>query len=221
MWRGEKLHVINAEGGGLDWSIAGWFISHGNIVADGYFVGLNGYDNQLYCFGKGPSATTVTVTPKIATTGSKVLIEGTVTDQSTAQKGTACVAKESMTPWMEYLHMQKPMPTHVTGVPVKLSAHKTDGSSIEIGTVMSDNTGFKMEWTPPDDNLYTIIATFEGTESYGSSYASTALSAGAAQSTPTGSTNGSSAPIDLYIIVATIVIIIAIAIATIIIRRKA
>ena len=34
-------------------------------IADGFIVGLNFYDNQIYCYGKGPSATTVTASPKI------------------------------------------------------------------------------------------------------------------------------------------------------------
>jgi len=180
LWRGYKLHVIDAHTGEGLWNISGWFISHGNIVADGYFVGLNGYDNQLYCFGKGQSATTVTASQKVIAKGDTVLIEGTVTDQSVGQPDTPCVSKESMSAWMEYLHMQQLLPMDATGVPVKLEAFGSDGSYIDIGTVTSELTGFMYEWTPPDEGLYTILATFYGDDSYGSSYAGTGLSVGSA-----------------------------------------
>ena len=44
----------------------------------------NGYDNQIYCFGQGQTATTVTAAPAI-NNAAKVLIKGTVTDQSPGQ----------------------------------------------------------------------------------------------------------------------------------------
>jgi hypothetical protein len=179
LWRGEMLHCIDAYTGKGLWNITGWFFSHGNIVADGYLVGLNGYDLQLYCFGRGPSATTVTASPSVITNGSTVLIQGTITDQSVGQKGTPCVSKASMRSWMEFLHMQKPCPQTVTGVPVTLLAMRhSDRSIITIGTVTSDTSGFKYEWTPPDEDLYTITASFAGDESYGSSWSYTGLSVG-------------------------------------------
>jgi hypothetical protein len=65
-------------------------------VADGYLVAFNGYDNSLYCFGKGQTATTVEA-PSTAILGSSLVILGTVTDQSADQtclgtpaKGTPC-----------------------------------------------------------------------------------------------------------------------------------
>jgi len=110
------------------------------------------------------------------------LIKGTVLDQSPAQPGTPCVSKESMATYMEYLHMQKPIPDGyvVTGVPVTLLAIGSDGNVIDIGTVKSDLGGFRCEWTPPDEDLYTITASFMGDDSYGSSWAATASSVGPA-----------------------------------------
>ncbi len=216
LWRNSKLYAFNADNGQEIWKISGWY--HYQSISNGYLTAVNSYDQKIYTFGKGPSATSVSVTPKVSTSGATVLIEGTVTDQSPGQKDTPCVSDGDQTAWMEYLHMQKPMPTHVTGVPVKLSAHRADGSSIDIATVMSDNTGFKYAWTPTDNDLYTIVATFDGTEAYGNSYATTAVSVGAASVTP--SENSAAGPIDSYIIIATIVILIAIAIAIVILRRK-
>jgi len=174
LWRGEKLHVINATTGAPLWNLTAWFISHGNIVADGYFVGLNGYDNQLYCIGKGPSATTVSAPLTTITDGQSLMITGAVIDQSPAQKGTACVADESMSGWMEYLHMQQALPTNTKGVEVKLETLDPNGNFYEIGTPTTDTSGnFGLMWKPEVPGQYMVIATFAGSNSYGSSYATT------------------------------------------------
>jgi hypothetical protein len=58
------------------------------------------------------------------------------------------------------------------GVPETLRAMRSDGTIIEIGTVTTDLKGhLSYMWTPPTNNLYTITATFNGDESYGSSSA--------------------------------------------------
>jgi hypothetical protein len=71
----------------------------------------------------------------------------------------------------------------VTGVEVTLDAVAPDGSYIHIGRVTCDATGtFSYLWTPPNEGKYTIIATFEGSNSYGPSYATTAVGVTAAPS---------------------------------------
>ncbi len=82
-WRGGKMYCIDANNGTLLWSVAGWM--PGPIVADGYLVVLNSYDGQIYSFGKGLSATTVSAPSIAQPLGTSVLIQGTVTDQSPAQ----------------------------------------------------------------------------------------------------------------------------------------
>jgi hypothetical protein len=155
-------------------------------IADGYLIGQNGYDNQIYCFGKGQTAITVTSSPKISTSGSSVLIEGTITDQTPGAEGTPAIADEYMSQWMEYLYMQQPCPMMVNGVKVKLETLDPNGNFYEIGTVTSDASGmFKLMWEPPVPGEYTIIATFEGSESYYRSYAETAIGVGPAV-TPSG-----------------------------------
>jgi hypothetical protein len=221
LWRGEKLHVINATTGAPLWNLTGWFISHGNIVVDGYFVGLNGYDNQLYCIGKGPSATTVTAPLTTITRGQSVMITGSVTDQSPAQKGTACVADESMSAWMEYLHMQQPMPANVKGVEVKLETLDPNGNFYEIGRATTDTSGnFGLMWEPPVPGTYMIIATFAGSNSYGSSYATTYL--GVSEAPPATPPPEYPQPVDptLTIVGGVIAIIIAVAIVGTILLRK-
>lgn len=183
--RGTKLFAIDVNTGTEVWNISG-SISPGSI-SDGVLIGVNNYDGLLYAFSKGPTTTTVDVSPKVVKNGDSVIIEGTVLDQSPAQQGTPAVSKESMTTWMEYLHMQKPIPDGytVTGVPVTLTAITSDGSVIEIGNTVSDLGGFKFEWTPPDDDLYTIVASFASDDSYSSSWASTGLSVGETQESQT------------------------------------
>jgi len=177
-WRGGKVYAIDAETGKEVWSIAGTQAEASPAaIAYGYLVYLNGYDGKVYCFGKGPSATTVTAPTVAVPKGTSVVIQGTVTDQSPAQKGTPCVAKESMTAWMEYLHMQRKIPDEVNGVSVKLSATGPDGRIIGIGTAITDGRSgvFGYAWTPPSEGMYKITASFEGDDSYGSSFATTYL----------------------------------------------
>ena len=61
LWRGGALYCLNATTGKELWSISGWM--PGSIIADGSLVTFNNYDGQIYCFGKGLTATTVTTTP--------------------------------------------------------------------------------------------------------------------------------------------------------------
>jgi len=178
--RGWNLHCINATTGEGIWKI----MMPGDVgpVADGY-LSVSSMDGYQYVFGKGKSATTVSAPQTSVPKGTTVLIQGTVLDQSPAQPGTPCVSKESMATYMEYLHKQMPIPDGyvVTGVPVTLLAISSDGDVIEIDTVTSDVSGsFQCVWTPPDEGLYKITASFLGDDSYGSSWAETGLSVGPA-----------------------------------------
>ncbi len=139
----------------------------------------------MYVFGKGKSSTSVAVSPKATVKGSTVLIEGTVLDMSPAQPGTPCVSKESMATWMEHLHKQMPISglwgnETITGVSVRLCAIKDDGKVIDLGTVTTNGFygTFSLAWTPEEEGTYTIIASFMGDDSYGSSAAATAITVG-------------------------------------------
>jgi len=175
LFRGCRLYAIDAMSGAKVWDISGFFM--GTMpIADGYLIGHNGYDNQIYCFGKGQTATTVAASPKVSTSGSSVLIEGTITDQSSGAEGTPAIADEYMSEWMEYIYMQQSCPMMVNGVKVKLETLDPNGNFYEIATVTSDASGmYKVMWEPPVPGEYTIIATFEGSESYYRSYAETAI----------------------------------------------
>jgi len=147
-------------------------------VADGYLVGQNGNDGISYCFGKGKSQTTVTAPSVEVNVGQKFTITGAVLDMSPAQAGTSAVSEESMSAWMQYLHMQAPKPTDATGVMVELTAIDPNNNLISIGQAATNMDGrFGYSWSPEVPGLYQIIATFKGSESYGSSTSSTYLTA--------------------------------------------
>jgi hypothetical protein len=139
-------------------------------------VSLNYYDGEIYCFGKGQTAVTVTGPESIQQLGDSVLFKGTVTDQSPGAKGTPAIADEYMTEWMEYLYMQKPCPQNAEGVEVKLETLDPNGNFYEVGTATSDASGYySLDWVPPVPGKYTIYATFEGSESYYQSFSETAI----------------------------------------------
>ena len=187
MWRGAYIRCLDAETGEEKWRLQHFVMEnndHWLSIADGYIIAANEYDGQLYCIGKGLSATTVTASPKVSVHGSSVLIEGTVIDTSPgAQKiaertgsAVAAVADEDQQAWMEYLYMQQACPTTGKGVEVTLDTIDPNGNWIHIGRVTSDMSGmYSLAFTPDVPGKYTIIATFEGSESYGSSYAETAI----------------------------------------------
>ncbi|MCW3995649.1 MAG: PQQ-binding-like beta-propeller repeat protein [Candidatus Bathyarchaeota archaeon] len=194
-WKGSKVYCLNATTGDLIWSLdaatpssAGGIgqVTNGFAIADGYYTYLNLYDHQIYTIGKGPSALSVTASPKVSVQGSSVLVEGNVLDiaSGTTQpeqkarfpSGVPAVSDESMSDWMAYVYMQKPKPTDVTGVTVKLSVIDNNGNYRDIGTATSDSSGsFSFKWTPDIPGKYIVIATFEGSESYWPSQSETAI----------------------------------------------
>jgi outer membrane protein assembly factor BamB len=183
-WKDALIRCIDAFTGKELWTTYGYAgvgSNNGMAVADGNMVYLNLYDNQLYCFGKGPSATTVSAPQTISSRGTKVVITGSVTDQSSGAKDTPAISDVSMGAWMAYLYMQKPKPTNATGVQVHLTAIDPNGNYQEIGNPTTDTNGnYGIIWTPPVEGLYKITATFAGTESYGDSDATTYMGVGPA-----------------------------------------
>jgi hypothetical protein len=72
--------------------------------------------------------------------------------------------------------MQQPCPANVEGVEVVLQTLDPNNNFYEIGRVTSDASGmYKLLWEPPVPGEYTIIATFKGSDSYGSSFAETSI----------------------------------------------
>jgi hypothetical protein len=177
-WKGAKMRCIDTENGEEIWTLdshgTSSYGSNGYALADGYLVYLNLYDMKVYCIGKGPSATTVAAPMTAVELGSSVMITGSVTDQSAGATGTPAISDEDMGNWMEYIYMQKPMPTDAKGVTVKLTAIDPNCNYQDIGTVQADSHGnFGTSWVPPVPGEYYILAEFEGSSSYGSSSATT------------------------------------------------
>jgi hypothetical protein len=130
---------------------------------------------------------------------------------------------------MEHIHIAQPLDgiyhnETITGVPVSLNAIGSDGSVINIGTVTTNGYygTFSKEWTPPKEDTYTIMASFEADDSYGSSDAATAITVGPAAEPITipEQQTVTLPPIELYFIGATAAIIIAIAIVGALLLRK-
>jgi hypothetical protein len=224
--RFHRLRAYDMDTGDLRWSIAGIYSFSG--IADGYMATCNSMDGTEYIFGKGKTETAVSIQDDVIARGSSVLIKGSVMDMSPAQSNTPAVADESMTEWMEYLHMQNATlintPPTPKGVSVLLYAIDPNGNYAEIGTVTSDSTGlFKKGWTPAIEGEYTIYATFMGSESYWTSSGTTALlvNAVAPTSTPTQTATNVDNSMLLYgILVAVIVAIIIGLIAVFLVLRK-
>jgi outer membrane protein assembly factor BamB len=217
--RGNKVFAVDVETGEEIWSIAGYMSLR--AVAEGYLLGYNGYDSKIYCFGKGPSATTVTAPKTEVTLGESVIIEGTVTDQSAGAMGTPAISDEDMGPWMEYMYMQKPFPGGAKGVDVSIDVVDANGNFRNIGTATSDVSGkFGLMWEPDISGMYTIIATFAGSESYGSSFAQTYMGVVEAPQ-PTPPPDPTPAPMtDTYVLGLGIAAIIAIIVMGLLILWK-
>jgi hypothetical protein len=184
LWRGPNLRCIDAETGEELWKILFWGSAFS--VADGILVGFNWYDGQVYAFGRGPSETTVEAPMTAIPLGESVLIRGTVTDQTPTGRrningeyeftleGTPAISDEDMGQWMQYLFMDQAYPKDAKGVPVKLTAIDPNGNFQDIGEATSDISGsFGKSWTPPVPGEYQVTATFEGSEAYGGSTATT------------------------------------------------
>jgi hypothetical protein len=175
---GKELWAIYGHG-------ASTFGSAGAAIADGYFVYLNLYDMQVYCIGKGPSAITADGPMTAIALGQSLIIRGMVTDKSAGAvqlvtdgkfNTVAAVSDESMNSWMNYIYMQKNMPSQVQGVKVHLTALDPNNNIEDLGYVTSDKSGlYSLLWAPPVPGKYTITAAFEGSASYWPSYAETAI----------------------------------------------
>ena len=81
LFHGAQLLALNATTGQLVWSTLDMSIESTSI-SDGIMLSRNAYDNQIYAFGKGPSATTVNAPSIGVTTATPITITGTVMDIS-------------------------------------------------------------------------------------------------------------------------------------------
>ena len=220
-WRGSMIRAINASNGAELWTIESW--ANNPIIADGYLITLNTYDNQIYCYGKGPSVTSVTASPEVSNFGDRVLIKGNVLDNSAGTKqdqisarfphGVPAMSDQDQKAWMECLYEDQPTPTNATGVLVTINVVDSNGNYRPIGTAMSDSNGvFSLSWKPDISGDYAVIAAFEGSEAYYPSHAETAFTVSEANPTPTQSQSQIASMTDTYFIPAIIGLFVFVAI---------
>jgi len=245
LYLGYTITCLNAATGAKIWSEqsgveVGAFEDNQIPVADGDIAYFNAYDGQVYCLGKGPSATTIETPLEGVPQGGRLVIQGTVMDTSAGAKqteqaadfpnGVPCVSDASESAWMEYVYMQYPMPTNATGVPVTISAIDPNGNYVVLGHATTDSSGlYSLEIN--SNNLlagpgtYTVTATFAGSNSYwGSSAESTlVISPPAPTASPypspvTGLASFSSLEIGIAAVV--IIMVICVAVLAVLIMRK-
>jgi outer membrane protein assembly factor BamB len=226
-YRGHELMCFNAYTGQELWNVSGEMSIY--AIDDGLLLTSNKYDGCVYGFGMGPTATTVSAPQTQITSGTKVIIQGTVTDQTPGiAQGTPAISDTWMSAWMEYLYMDQPMPTQATGVTVQLTAIDPNGNYIVIGNATSDISGaYIYTWTPPNiPGTYHITATFAGSNSY---YGSTSETVGTVVVSSAGQTVSPTATptsvADMYFVPAiaglfVLIIIVAIVLALLMLRKR-
>jgi hypothetical protein len=216
MFNGAQMYCLNASTGTLIYSLLGWWQQV--AVAYGEMVAFNGYDNTIYAFGKGLTATTISAPDIAVSQGSALVIRGTVTDQSPGQTclgipaaGTPAISDDSMSAWMTYLYEQQTKPTNATGVPVTISVIDSNGNNRAIGTTFSDINGmYSLTWLPDIPGNFTVTASFQGTNSYYPSSAETSFHVSEPAATPTPQPIQQASMADLYLVPGIIGIIVAI-----------
>jgi outer membrane protein assembly factor BamB len=227
VFKGAKLYCINATTGEKVWDSLNFDIISSPAVSDGIMVWLNGYDNQIYAYGKGPSAMNV----EAQKFDSAIVIRGSVIDKSAGTQqaspvanfpnGVPCVSEQSMSRFMESVYQQQPMPTTTTGVPVSISVLDSNGNYRQIGTTTSDGSGmFTFTWKPDIPGDFTVVANFAGSESYYSSYAETSFYVDSPAPTASPYPTVNLPPTEMYFAISTVAIIIAIAIVGFLMLRK-
>lgn len=238
LFRGAQLYCLNATSGTELWSINDFTITNSATaaVSDGYLIEPNAYDNQVYSYGMGPTATTVSAPDIASPSGTAVVLRGTVMDISAGSKqpsvaanfpqGLPAVSDNSMTQFMEAVYQQQPMPSNVTGVPVSVSVVDSNGNSRVIGSTTTNANGFfTMTWIPDIPGNFTVTASFPGSESYYPSHDDTSFTVSSAA--PTASPGATAAPsmTDQYFVPSVIgilvaIIIVGVVLAAIMLRKR-
>ncbi len=196
--KGNMARAINATTGEEIWTLnayTGEFSQISYAMADGYATFSNGYDNQIYSVGKGPSTMTVSAPSLAAASNQPVVITGSVLDISAGSKqaeqayrfpnGIPLANDMIMGDWMGYVYQQKPLPTNFLGVDVDISVLDSNNNYRSIGTTTTDAKGqYSLVWTPDISGTYQVVASFAGTNGYWPSSATTAFNVMEAAPTP-------------------------------------
>ena len=238
MPRGAPYVCLNATTGEVIWRADGMFRGtdwggHA-MIGDSIIATMDTYDMRIYAIGKGPSATTVSASPKTSVNGDRVVVEGMVTDISPGTEqyaltarfpnGVPVVCDDNMSEWMLYIYKQFARPADVNGVDVIISVLDPNGNCYDVGTATSDDNGFyKLAFTPLVPGEYTILASFTGSKAYYGSYAETALYVEEAPEPATEPTPTPASMTDAYVLgmgAAAVIAIVVIGLLLILMLRK-
>ncbi len=220
LFHGCQLYAVNLTDGSLVWSELDTSVTS-TAIAYGKVVSLNAYDNQLYCFGKGPSAITVNAPSVGVSTATPITFTGSVIDVSPGTKqllvysnypnGLPCVSDQSESRFMETVYQQQAMPSNVSGVPVTLSVIDSNNNFRQIGTTTSNALGtYSYTWTPDISGNFTVYAQFLGSNSYYPSSASIGFYASLSATNEPIVTALPQSTADMYFVPSVIAIIIVI-----------
>jgi hypothetical protein len=239
LYKGSLTRAVNATDGTEIWTLSDYTSTLAGpltsppsyAIADGFATFFNGYDNQIYSVGRGPSATTVEAPKASIELGRSLVISGTVIDvsagtQQPEQKadfpnGVPAVSDENMMEWMGYVYQQKPFPSNCSGVPVKIDVLDSNNNYRNIGTATSDASGsFSFQWTPDIPGKFTVIASFEGTNGYWPSYAETSFAVDLPPEATPPPTPPPASNTDAYVTGFGIAIIVAIGVAVVVLIKK-
>jgi outer membrane protein assembly factor BamB len=228
--------ALNCTDGSLVWDISGAFQRDVAPIADGELLAWNGYDGQIYAFGTGATKTTVNAPSVGVTTSTPITITGTVTDISSGASqnavasnfpnGLPCVSDASMTPFMEAVYEQQPMPADVTGVPVTFYVLDSNNNYRSIGTTTTDAAGtYGFTWAPDIPGDFKVVAVFAGSNSYYGSSAQTYFYASEAPGATPQPTQAPASLADQYILpgiggIIAAIAIVGVVLALLTVRKK-
>jgi outer membrane protein assembly factor BamB len=192
------MYCVDANTGTLIWKYLTPQTCVNVWTADGNLYSPTPF-HQFWCWGAGPTTTSISVTSTQLSSGQSVAISGSLMDMSPFSQ--------------QYPDEQSPL---VSGAKVILSYVK-DGAWTDFtsATTVSDGT-FIQTWTPPSDGTYKIVARFEGTNDYKWSSAQAVVQVGSA-----GSSALDMNTVLIYVVAAVVIVLMAIAVAVLVLRRKA
>ena len=154
LYKGAMYRAINATDGTELWKI----MDYGNqmyggqaVVADGYLstqlirqsnLQFRQRTQRSYRYSTRPSSFIWTTNRH--TWNSNRHIAGTKQDEQAARfpNGVPAVSDASQSEWMEYVYMQKPMPTSTTGVPVSIDVVDSTATSATLAQPLATQTEY-------------------------------------------------------------------------------
>ena len=153
------------------------------------------------------------------------------TASSRLSEWCSSVSDASESAWMQYVYMQYPMPTNVTGVPVTIYAIDPNGNQVLLGDTTTDSSGvYSIEINTNNllagPGLYKVTSIFAGSNSYWGSSAESTFTVQSAAATPAPTAAPVQSVSDLYFVPAiaglfVFVAVIGAVLAILMLRKRA